>query len=112
MDIDICEKAQIISFHGSQIGIRKADDSSLETSLTQDPSLLFQNVTARNWKESLRFCRFTGTTQMWATLACLALNCDNLEIAEIALMATQKIDKVDQIKYMCNISSIEVSSFS
>jgi hypothetical protein len=112
LDFEACEKAQIISFRGAQIIIRRGSGAISEMSLAQDPSLLFENAAARKWKECSRFCRFIETPQMWATLACLALNSDNLKIAEIALMAIKRVDKVDQIKYIRNISNKEVRNIS
>ena len=109
LELEGCEKGKILSFRGAQLCIRKVNGTILQTTLTEDPSPLFESAASQKWKESFRFCRFIDTTIMWAALACLTLSYDNLDMAEIALMEIKKVDKVDRIKHIRNIPNGEVS---
>lgn len=112
IDIDLLEKtketqdaskyeniSEIISFCGAQLTVRKQQDNCiLYTNLNQDVSHLFQNAMVKKWRESLRLCRLLENSFLWSTVACLALQYEELETLELALSAMKLVDKMEKIR--------------
>ena len=70
--------------------------------------MLYEYVSNGRWTESVRLCRFVKNSQLWATLAGLAIYHQELESAEIALGAIKEVDKLQFIKYIRGIGREEV----
>ena len=109
LDIQIEEKDKLVSFHGARIFMKCPNGRILETIIAEDTHHLYENALASKWKECFQFCRYVDRTPIWAALACLALNEDNLEMAEVALTEIKRVDKIDLIKRIHTIQDQEVS---
>ena len=111
IDIDLLEKAketqdalkyekkcEIISFCGDKLTMRKQNNCILYINLNQDVSQLFHNAMGKKWRESLRLCRLLENSFLWSTVACLALQYEELYTLEVALSAIKAVDKMDKIR--------------
>eukprot|EP01041_Mallomonas_annulata_P002936 gene2936-5768_t len=96
--------AQISSYTGTRVSIRKADGSSIFMSTPIDVEILYQLVRETKWEESLRLCRHQRSPPLWASLAAMALPKKQLDIAEVALA---EVDEVEYIQYIKEIPSEE-----
>lgn len=86
--------AQILSYTGNRVSIRKVDGSILFTASTPDVPLLYEFVRSGRWDEATRLCRHQKTTCLWAALGSMALAKKQLDTAEIALAELNEITKV------------------
>jgi intraflagellar transport protein 80 len=97
--------AQITSFLGSRIKVRRADGAHLTTMIMPYPVELHKFVNATRWDEAVRLCRHCKSEAMWASLAAMAIHGLHLDTAEIALAATRHVDKLHFILYVKEIPS-------
>ncbi|CAD7973862.1 unnamed protein product [Amoebophrya sp. A120] len=95
--------AQLNSFHGSHVSLRKADGSNLAMMVSPYPLLLYQHVTKGHWDLAIRLCRYVKQSECWACLACMGIHARELNTVEIALAAIEEIDKV---QYVAHINSL------
>ena len=103
------KKAEILSFCGDRLTLRKQDSNCIVyANLNQDASYLFQNATEKKWHESLRLCRLLDNSFLWGTLACLALQYDELETLEFTLCALKLVDKLENIRRIRSMKDGEV----
>jgi len=94
---EIGQMAQMVSFFGSQIVIRRKDGGLVNVSISPYPSILFEFCDKQKWNKAVRLCRFVKEQTLWACLAAISLNSKELNTAEIALAAIDSIDKVKMI---------------
>lgn len=99
--------AQILSFTGSRVALRKIDGAVVYTSSALEIPLLDELVRSNKWDEATRLCRHQGMQYLWGSVAALALNKKQLEVAEIALAELSEVAKVEYIQYIKDIPSEE-----
>ena len=102
--------ATILSFHGSNISVRRQDGATLTTALSMTPLILYASIKENKWDNALRICRITESPHLWAALAGLALQHQKLDIVEISLSSIQLVDKLEQIKRIRLLPSGEVNT--
>jgi len=99
--------AQLISYTGNRISIRKMDGSLMYTSTPVDIPLLYELMRGGKWDESIRLCRHQKSNTLWSTLASMAMTKKQLDAAEIALAEIDEVPKVQYIQYIKAIPSEE-----
>lgn len=93
-----------VSFTGAQSTLRKADGAIITVrNITPFPALLHEKVTRSQWEEAIRLCRFAKRKELWACLAAMAVNGNDLNTAEVAYAA---VDEVQKVQYICHIKNI------
>ncbi|KAI8818239.1 WD40-repeat-containing domain protein [Fimicolochytrium jonesii] len=100
--------AQIVSFHGTQCTLRRADGTLVTVSnITPLPAVLQEHVRKKQWEEALRLCRYANTKELWSCLAAMAVNGQDLNTAEVAYAAIDEVSKVRYIVYIRDIPTAE-----
>lgn len=99
--------AQIVSYTGNRVSVRKVDGSVLFTATSPDIPLLYDLARGNRWEEAVRLCRHQKSNILWSTLAAMALANKQLETAEIALADVNEVPKVEYIQYIKSIPSEE-----
>jgi len=102
---EIGQMAQMVSFNGSQIAIRRKDGGLVNIAISPYPSILFEFCEKQKWNKAVRLCRFVKEPTLWACLAAISLNSKELNTAEIALAAIDSIDKVQMINKIKELPS-------
>merc|ERR1712072_272861 len=64
---------QLVQFSETHVTIRRSDGALMCSSVEPFPSLLYEYVTAAQWEEATRLCRFVKDQSLWACLAAMAL---------------------------------------
>jgi len=108
--------ANIVSFYGPHVTLRKADGCNLAMTVSSYPAHLYDRVEKSQWRESIRLCRYVKIPQLWAALAAMAIQARELNTLEIALAAIDEVDKVQYISHVNNLpddvlKSAELSLF-
>ncbi|KAJ1558255.1 Intraflagellar transport protein 80 [Nowakowskiella sp. JEL0078] len=67
------------------------------------PGLLQECARKKQWEEAIRLCRYAKMKELWACLACMALNGQDLNTAEVAYAS---IDEIQKVQYICFIRDI------
>jgi len=104
---DYGRNAQIISYCGNKISIRKVDGSMLFSATSADVPLLYELTRGGRWEESIRLCRHQKSETLWGTLAAMAIAKKQLDPAEIALSELNEVAKVEFIQHIKAIPSDE-----
>lgn len=91
---DLGRNANITSYTGNRITIRKVDGSVLYSSTSVDIPLLYELCRGGRWDESIRLCRHQKNNALWGILATFALNKKHLDTAETALCELNEVAKV------------------
>jgi len=99
--------AQINSYTGNRISIRKVDGAMLFAATSSDVGLLYELARAGKWDEGLRLCRHQKSKHLWACLASAALSKRQLDTAEVALSQCDEVAKVEYIQHIKTIPSEE-----
>jgi intraflagellar transport protein 80 len=86
--------AQIISYTGNRVSIRKVDGSILFSGTQPDIPLLYDLTRSSKWDEAVRLCRHQKIAPLWATLSTMAIAKKQLDTAEIALSEVSEVAKV------------------
>eukprot|EP00392_Amoebophrya_sp_AT5.2_P014013 g14149.t1 len=92
--------AQLATFCGSHVRLRKTDGSSLAMMVSPFPLLLYEHVQKGHWDLAIRLCRYVKQAECWACLACMGIYARELNSVEIALAAIEEIDKVQYVAYI------------
>ena len=101
--------SEILSFNGSKITVI-VDNGALVTShISQYPILIHDFVSTNRWTEAVQMCRFVKKPQLWATLASLSIQHNELETAKVAFSAIKRVDKLQYINYICSRKRQEVN---
>lgn len=99
--------AQIISYTGNGVSVRKVDGTVLFTSTPAEIPLLYELCRGGKWTESVRLCRYLKSSTFWTTLAAMAISKKQLDTAEIALCEVDEVAKVEYIQYIKSTPSEE-----
>jgi intraflagellar transport protein 80 len=91
---DYGRNAQITSYCGNRISIRKVDGSMLYSSTSPDVPLLYELTRGGRWEESIRLCRYQKNNTLWGAFATMAISKKQLDPAEIALSELNEVAKV------------------
>jgi intraflagellar transport protein 80 len=94
---------QIAHFFGKTCTVRRTDGARVATGVSPYPLMLFAATLRGDWENAVRLCRFVKDVTLWATLACMALDADQLDTAEVACAA---IHEVDKLKYIVTVKEI------
>merc|ERR1712100_839309 len=70
-------------------------------------SLLYEYVQSVEWESAARLCRFVKDQSLWACLAAMALNGQELNTAQVAFAAIDEVDKLQYVLYIKDIPSAE-----
>ena len=98
---------QLVQFAETHVTIRKSDGASMCASVSPFPSLLYEYVQSVQWEEAARLCRFVKDQSLWACLAAMAINGQELETAKEAFASIDEVDKLQYILYIKDIASAE-----
>jgi len=104
---DYGRSAQIVSFTGNRVALRKIDGSIVYTGSSADIPLLDELMRASKWDEAVRLSRHQKSPILWASLASMALSKRQLDTAEIALAELDEVAKVEYLQYIKTIPSDE-----
>ncbi|NXB78948.1 IFT80 protein, partial [Donacobius atricapilla] len=104
---EFSKNAQIVSFVGNQVTIRRADGSLVHLHVSPYPAILHHHVGAARWEDGVRLCRFVKDQTLWACLAAMAVASKDMTTAEIAYAAIGEIDKVQYINSIKDLPSRE-----
>ena len=91
---DLGRNAQVVSFTGSRISLRKVDGSMLLSAVSPDIAILYELIRGSRWDEATRLCRHQKTPTLWGSLASAALAKKQLDTVEIALCELNEVAKV------------------
>jgi len=97
--------AQIVSYSGNRISIRKIDGSILYAATSIDIPILYDLTRNNKWDEAIRLCRHEKSNELWGALASMSLNKKHLDAAEVSLCELNEVAKVDYIQYIKTIPS-------
>lgn len=114
---DAGKYAQIVSFDGSHVSVRKADGAVLAMGVSPYPQLLYQQYEKGLWDQAIRLCRYVKIRELWACLAAMAIHTRELNTVEIALAAIEEVDKVQFVAHINRLpdevlKSAELALFS
>ncbi|CAM9682340.1 unnamed protein product [Pylaiella littoralis] len=98
---------RVLSFYGGRVMVRRADGALLSAAIAPYPAMLYASVRGQRWEEAVRLCRLVQSRELWACMACMALNGMNLQLAEEALAAIQEVDKLEFVQHVLRVSSDE-----
>jgi len=98
---------QLIQFSETHLTIRRSDGALMCASVPSFPSLLYEYVQSAEWEAATRLCRFVKDQSLWACLAAMALNGQELNTAEVAFAAIDEVDKLQYVLYIKDIPSTE-----
>lgn len=73
---------------------------------------MYQLASSGKWKQALRVCRLANDEKVWAMMAGLAMEYNDLNVAEMAWSAIRQVDKLQYIQYIQNIKHSDVSGKS
>merc|ERR1712070_6114 len=98
---------QLVQFAETHLTIRRSDGALMNASVAPFPSLLYEYVRSSEWEAATRLCRFVKDQSLWACLAAMALNGQELATAEVSFAAIDEVDKLQYILYIKDIPSSE-----
>jgi len=106
-DVSFGKTPQLVHFSETHVTIRKSDGALVGASVSSFPSLLYEYVQSAEWDAATRLCRFVKDQSLWACLAAMALNGQELGTAEVAFAAIDEVDKLQYVLYIKDIPSPE-----
>lgn len=128
IDKDLLHLACDIQTHGSKYGgtspyilyfvdttwkLRHSENGShIEATTSPYPVTVYQLASSGKWKQALRVCRLANDEKVWAMMAGLAMEYNDLNVAEMAWSAIRQVDKLQYIQYIQNIKHSDVSGKS
>jgi len=98
---------QLVQFAETHLTVRRSDGALMTASVAPFPSLLYEYIRSSEWEAATRLCRFVKDQSLWACLAAMALNGQELATAEVAFAAIDEVDKLQYILYIKDIPSSE-----
>ncbi len=99
------QHSRIAHFSGSSCQIRKQDGSIIHMSgITPFIEAIHGSYEKRDWEQAIRLCRYAKRKDIWACLAGMAIQCEDLNTAEVAYAALEKMARVLNINYIKEIS--------
>lgn len=100
----------IVSFHNSQVYVRRADGPLLTAAVSPFPAPLVAFASIGRWQESLRLCDFVQDDPCWAILATFAVEANNIFIAEVSFARLKLVAKLEYVLYIKGLPSKEAQS--
>jgi intraflagellar transport protein 80 len=97
---DAGKYAELVSFTGSHVTLRRADGSKCAMYISPYPTLLYQLHDRGHWDKAIRLCRFVKLPELWACIAAMSMHGRELNTVEIALAAIDQVDKVHFIGHI------------
>jgi intraflagellar transport protein 80 len=97
---DAGKNAEIASFTGTHVTLRRADGSKCAQCIPPYPLLLYQLHDKGHWDKAIRLCRYVKMPEMWACVAAMSMHVRELPTVEIALAAIDQVDKVHFIGHI------------
>jgi len=97
---DAGKYAELVSFTGSHVTLRRADGSKCAMYISPYPTLLYQLHDRGHWDKAIRLCRFVKMPELWACIAAMSMHVRELNTVEIALAAIDQVDKVHFIGHI------------
>eukprot|EP00163_Fabomonas_tropica_P033271 TRINITY_DN8656_c0_g1_i1.p1 TRINITY_DN8656_c0_g1~~TRINITY_DN8656_c0_g1_i1.p1 ORF type:complete len:654 (+),score=157.92 TRINITY_DN8656_c0_g1_i1:218-2179(+) len=91
----------LVSFVGTHCTFRRTDGALVSASVSPYPAILYEHSDKGEWDHAVRLCRFVKDKSLWAVLAAIAVNANELNTAEVAFAA---IDEVDKLQCMSSSS--------
>eukprot|EP01119_Soliformovum_irregulare_P002458 TRINITY_DN12704_c0_g1_i1.p1 TRINITY_DN12704_c0_g1~~TRINITY_DN12704_c0_g1_i1.p1 ORF type:complete len:529 (-),score=125.67 TRINITY_DN12704_c0_g1_i1:3-1562(-) len=88
---------QIVDFFGKTCVVRRTDGALISFSVTPYPLMLYAFEEKGDWNSSIRLCRFVKDHTLWACLAAMAVDSNDLNTAEVAFAAVEEVDKLQFI---------------
>ncbi|EFJ21330.1 hypothetical protein SELMODRAFT_107193, partial [Selaginella moellendorffii] len=99
-ECDLGKNPKIRSFVTSSCILRRTDGAIVSSYICPYPFVLFQHVNSRQWEYAAQLCRFVKEDLLWACLATMAVDAQELNIAEEAYAALDEVDKVQFMLYL------------
>ncbi len=97
----------LVHFLGKACTVRRTDGTLVTTPVSPYPLLLFEYREKNDWESCVRLCRFVQDRELWACLASMAIDGNELNTAEVAFAAIEEVDKLQFIAHIKEIPSIE-----
>ena len=91
---DVGKLAQMKSFTGNIVTVRRLDGGLATLSISPYPKVLYEYIDKADFEKGIRLCRFVKENTLWACLAAMGIYCRELNTVEIALAAIDEADKV------------------
>merc|ERR1719386_5886 len=92
--------AELLSFSGAHVTLRRADGSQLAMYVSPYPVVLYKMHDKGHWDKAIRLCRYIKSPELWATVAAMSMHVRELNTVEIALAAIDQVDKVHFINHI------------
>ncbi len=103
-----CGKTCVIAhFSEKIISIRRSDGALVTNSVAPYPLMLYEFIEKSDWENSVRLCRFVKDRALWAALAAMATENNQLKTAEVAFAAIDFVDRLQFVTHIQTIPSIE-----
>lgn len=107
---DIGRDCQIISFHGTNIVLRKKDGSQKVVASSPYPQMLLdicsQKDRTQAFDKAIKLCRFIKEEYLWAMLASISLTVRHLDTADVSLA---NINSIDKVQFIQNLTKEDVT---
>lgn len=105
---DFGNNPRIASFFGKTCTVRRTDGARIVTGVSPYPLMLYSSTLKGDWENAVRLCRFVKDQTLWSSLACMALDFDELNTAEVACAAIHEVDKLQYIVTVKEIPAPEI----
>ncbi|CAM9565795.1 unnamed protein product [Ascophyllum nodosum] len=96
---------RILSFFGATLMVRRSDGALLSAAVAPYPAMLYASIRNHRWGKAIRLCRLVKNDELWACMACMALQGKNLPQAEEALAALGEVDKLEFVQHVQCLAS-------
>jgi intraflagellar transport protein 80 len=84
--------AQIVSFSGTNCTLRREDGAQVQVpSISPYASILQEYGKKKQWEQALKLCRHIKLKELWAALAAMSMNMQELNTAEVAYAALDEV---------------------
>jgi len=104
---DFGKNPHIQHFFGKTCTVRRTDGALVATLVSPYPLMLYDAAEKSDWENAVRLCRFVKDQTLWACLAAMAVDSNELNTAEVAFAAIEEVDKLQFIAHMKEIPSME-----
>jgi intraflagellar transport protein 80 len=83
---------QIVSFDGSGCKVRRSDGATMAVSnMSPFPKILQEFAKQKEWEKAIRLCRRVKNRELWAALAAMSMDFQELNTAEVAYAALEEV---------------------
>lgn len=98
---------RFVSFEGSICTVRREDGALLAGSILPFPAMLRRYAARNQWDRCAKLCRIARDDVLWAVLAVISLEAQQLDHAEVALATIQQMEKLEYVQMIKAIPSAE-----